>query len=186
MRRATPSRIRFRHQAPQYDPRTEVHRARARRDRALPATSHHRVGHDRRARDSGTTPQVRRGAVVVARVRVAPVHHSLQLLEPQRSPATLGLARVECQLVVARLQRVGEDPLLVLRANMAGRVHVQDRRHKARSMLRGRRALLRRRGGRTTNRRRVRRRSRRPPQRGLAASTAARALALSLYQSASI
>jgi hypothetical protein len=41
-------------------------------------------------------------------------------------------------------------------------------------------------GVRTTNTRMVRRRSRRPPQRGLAASTALRALALSLYQSASI
>jgi hypothetical protein len=53
-------------------------------------------------------------------------------------------------------------------------------------MPRGLRALWPRRGDRTRSTRRVRRRSRRPPQRGLAASTAVRALALSLYQSASI
>ena len=53
-------------------------------------------------------------------------------------------------------------------------------------MPRGLRAWSQKPEVRTTNKRMVQRRSRRPPQRGLAASTAVRALALSLYQSASI
>jgi hypothetical protein len=183
---ATPSRIRSLHRAPQCDPHTEVHRARAPRDQALPAMLHRRADLDRMARDSSTTPQVRRGVVVVARVQVAPVRRSHQPPVHQSSRALLALARAECQQVVARLPRDDASPLSVLFSDTAGPVRAQGRRGREGSMPRGLRALWQRRGDRTRSTRRVRRRSRRPPQRGLAASTAVRALALSLYQSASI
>jgi len=184
--RAARSRIRFQHPAPQFVLHMGVRRARARHDQVHLARLRRRVVRDRTAHDSDTTPQVRRDVVVEATVRVALAHHSRQSLVrlPWRLLPTL--VQAEYQQVAAHLRRVGAAPLSVLPLDMAGRVHAQDRRRRAASMRRGLRVLLQKQEGRTTNRRMVRRRSRRPPQRGLAASTALRAPALSLYQSASI
>ena len=184
--RAARSKSRSPRRAPQFDLHREVRRARAPRDRVLPATSRRRAVHDRTARDSNTTPQVHRGSVAVVASRVELERHSHPPQVRQQLRTVSALVQVGCQPVAAYLRRVGASPLLVLRAGMADQVRVQDTRRRAASMPKGLRAWLQKRGVRTTNRRKVRRRSRRPPQRGLAASTAVRAPALSLYQSASI
>ena len=183
---ATLSRIRSLHQAPRHVRRMAVRRARAPHDQAPPATLRRQAVRDRMARDSSTRPLVHRDVVVGGAVRVAPVRRSHQPPVHQSSRASLELARAECQQVVARLPRDDASPLSVLFSDTAGPVRAQDRQGRAGSMPRGLRALWQRRGGRTRSTRRVRRRSRRPPQRGLAVSTALRAPALSLYQSASI
>ena len=183
---ATPSKIRSLHQAPRCVRQMAVRQARAPHDQVRLATLRHQAVRDRMAHDSSTTPQVRQGSAVAARDQVALARHSRQPQVRQQLRMRSALARAESRRVAANLRRGGADPLLVLLSDTADRVRVQDRRRRVGSMLRGLRAWSQKPEDRTTNRRKVRRRSRRPPQRGLAASTAVRAPALSLYQSASI
>ena len=112
--RVAPSRIRSRHQAQRFAPHMGVHRARAPRDRALPATLHHRADRDRMARDSSTTPRVRRDVVVAARVQVVLAHHSRQLRVHQQLRMLSALVQEESQPVAAHLRRVDAAPPLVL------------------------------------------------------------------------